>query len=127
MKFLSAEWVDAQGESSVDAIEGGFTGRVQHTVTGGPGGSAVYVVTWTDGRPTASAAGGEGDAEVALTIPYTDAVAVTRGEADLNALFMQGQMKVAGATGPLLDLLAASQREALVAEVAALAAVTDFG
>ena len=126
MRFLSEEWVAAAGTSSVPAVEGGFTGRVQHAVTGGPDGDVKFVVTWTDGRPTNAEVGVDSDAEVSLTLPFADAVGVAQGDLDLNSLFMQGQMKVAGPTGPLLQFLAATQMPALAAEALARAEATDF-
>ena len=126
MRFLSEEWVAAAGTSAVPAVDGAFTGRVQHVVSGGPDGDVKYVVTWTDGRPTGAAVDVDKEAEVSLTLPFADAVAVAQGEVDLNSLFMQGQMKVAGATGPLLAFLSATQVPAFVAETAARATDTDF-
>lgn len=126
MRFLSDEWVAAAGTSSVPAVDGGFSGRVQHAVTGGPEDDVKFVVTWTDGRPASAEVGVDKDAEVSLTLPFVDAVSVAKGDLDLNSLFMQGQMKVAGATGPLLSFLAATQAPTLVAEAAARADGTDF-
>ena len=51
----------------------------------------------------------DADAAVSLTTVHRDALALVRGDLDLNAAFMSGQMKVAGPTGPLLALLAWSQ------------------
>lgn len=126
MRFLSEDWVASAGTSSAPAVDGAFSGRVQHVVSGGPDGDVKFVVTWAAGRPTGAAIGVDKDAEVSLTLPFADAVAVARGDADLNSLFMQGQMKVAGATGPLLAFLSATQVPAIVAETAARASNTDF-
>ncbi|MEO6989042.1 MAG: SCP2 sterol-binding domain-containing protein [Aquihabitans sp.] len=126
MRFLSDEWVAAAGTSSVPAVDGGFSGRVQHAVTGGPEDDVKFVVTWTDGRPTSAEVGVDKDAEVSLTLPFADAVGVAKGDLDLNTLFMRGQMKVAGSTGTLLQFLAATQGPALVDELSARAEDTDF-
>ena len=126
MRFLSEEWITNAGTSSLPATDGAFSGRVQHVVTGGPDGDVKFVVTWTDGRPSSAEAGVDADAEVALTLKFADAVGVAKGDLDLNSLFMQGQMKVAGDTGPLLQFLALSQTPAVVAEVSARADATDF-
>lgn len=126
MRFLSEEWVAAAGTSTVPAVEGGFTGRVQYVVSGGPDGDVKYVVTWADGRPNGAEVVVDGDAEVSLTLKFADAAGVAQGDQDLNSLFMQGQMKVAGATGPLLAFLAATQTQGIVAETAERASATDF-
>jgi predicted lipid carrier protein YhbT len=93
-------------------------------VAGAPGGELRYGTVLADGRVV----GGDvtdADADVTLTLKHADALGALRGELDLNALFMQGRMKVAGPTGPLLDVLAYAQTDPVQQARAALAADTD--
>lgn len=126
MKFLSDEWIAASATPDAPGIDGAFAGRVLTIVTGGPDGEVRYVTTYADGRPRTAEPGGSSDWDVSLTLSHADARAVLDGDADLNALFMSGRMKVAGElTGPLLDLLKASKAPAVVEARAALAGTTD--
>lgn len=126
MKFLSDEWIARQADGSAAATDGAFTGSVLTIVTGGPDGEIRYVTTFEDGRGVSAVLGGVGDWSVSLTLTHGDARAVLDGEADLNALFIAGRMKVAGdATAPLVEFLRTEQLPATVAGRAALAAVTD--
>lgn len=126
MKFLSDEWIAATADPDAPGTPGSFSGRVLTIVTGGPDGEVRYVAAYEDGRVVSAEPGGGGDWDVSLTLGHADARAVLDGDADLNALFMSGRMKVAGdATAPLLDLLKASKDPAVVEARAALAAATD--
>jgi len=123
---LSEEWLAAVPAPDVAPVPGEFSGVVLVIVTGGPDGEARHLVTYEDGRPVAATGGGDGDWVVSLTLVHADARAVLDGDADLNALFMAGRMKVAGdATAPLLDLLRATKAPALQAARVELAAATD--
>ena len=66
------------------------------------------------------------DAEVSLTLPLDDAVALQRGETEPSVLFMQGRMKTAGDPGKLLDLLARSARPGFAELRDAVGATTEF-
>lgn len=126
MKFLSDEWIAASVNPDAPGTDGAFSGRVLTIVTGGPDGEVRYVTTYEAGRPVAAEPGGAGDWDVSLTLSHADARGVLDGDADLNALFMSGRMKVAGdATAPLLDLLKATKAPAAVEARSALAATTD--
>jgi putative sterol carrier protein len=70
--------------------------------------------------------GALGDADVSLTLPYSEAVAVARGELEPSVAFMQGRMKTAGDPGRLLDLLAASATPAFRDGLARVGRATEF-
>lgn len=133
--FLSSDWTAALVAicATGAAPEGERVARdleVDQIVTGGPDGDVVVRYRLVGGRVdrcevVAGKTPPAPKAEVVLTTPHRDALALVRGELDLNAAFMAGQMKVAGATGPLLDLLAWSQRPEVSAWREALSAATD--
>ena len=127
--FLSPGWAEAVTTvSSTGAAPAGvdLSVDVDQVVTGGPDGDVVVRLHITEGRVTGCevVAGKSAKAPVALTTTHGDALALVRGELDLNAAFMSGQMKVAGSTGLLLDVLAWSQRDEVSAWRSALAAAT---
>lgn len=62
------------------------------------------------GRFTEVAPGADPGAEVTISLPWTDAVAIFAGELDANAAYMQGRLKSSGATGPLLRWLSVSKQ-----------------
>ncbi len=126
-QYLTQEWLDRRQELAAGLPErAGVTATVQHVVPGAPEGEVRYVTEIEDGRIVGGSLGSADEATVTLTTKYPDAVAVATGEADLNALFMQGRMKVAGATGPTLAVIALSQDDAHRALTAELAADTAF-
>ena len=125
MTFLADEWLAssvtiAEGRS----VAGTFTGSVGVEVGGGPKGKVVARWTFDDGRLTSVETGVGGEPEVLLTLEYDDARSLVAGTRDLNALFISGQMKVKGATGPLLDLIAATKGEEFLSYRARLAEAT---
>jgi SCP-2 sterol transfer family len=121
-EFLSSEWLAAaRGAVANPAVDV----RVQVTVTGAPGGDMQWHAI-CDGGSLAVDTGALADAEVTLTLPYADAVAVQRGELDPIVAYMQGRMKTAGDPGKLLDLLASTATPAYAELRAKLEAITDF-
>ena len=116
-RFLSAEWIDvvratapAVGDATVEcAVNGGPDGDVKLHVAG-----------------DAVALGALADADVSLTVPYPDAVAIAQGELEPSVAFMQGRMKTAGDPGKLLDLLAATATPAFRESLERVAASTEF-
>jgi predicted lipid carrier protein YhbT len=108
-KFLSDEWLDA-----VRTNAGGRAGDLSvrlHVAVGDVQFHAVVV----NGTLESLAPGPLSDADVSLTVPFDDAVAIQRGETDPSVLFMQGRMKTAGDPGKLLELLACSARPGFAA------------
>lgn len=124
--YLTQEWLDQERTLLAAAPpRAGSTYRVQRIVTGGPGGEVRAVTVIEDGIPVASTLGGDDTADVSLTLTHADSVRVLDGDLDLNAAFMSGRMKVAGATRPLLDLLGLAQQPAWTDARAELAAATS--
>lgn len=109
--YLSEAWLESPIDPAAEALAAtGATLIIGRIVSGAPDGEARFTATVADGAVVYSA--GVDDAQVTLTDTYANAVALLRGEADANALFMRGQTKVTGATGQLLDLFAATKTEA---------------
>lgn len=126
MTFLSSDWLDRTVTTAADqAVLGSFTGTVGVEVTGGPDGKVVARWTFDAGRPNSLGVDGGGDPEVMLTLTHDDARSLVAGTRDLNALFISGQMKVAGDTGPLLDLIAATKTDEFGDYLARLHAGTE--
>ena len=110
MTFLPEEWLAGAVASAGGAsIAGSCTGTVEVEVGGGPNGKVTCHWVLEEGRLVAAGVGPADEPDVALTLTHPDAVGLLDGSADLNALFISGRMKVAGATGPLLELLAATK------------------
>ena len=105
-KWLSQEWFDETRALAADQPDRpGATARMQYEVTGGPDGDIKYFWVLEDGHLRESALGVLADAEVTLTTPWADAMAIQKAELDANAAFMQGKVKVAGNMGIVLALL----------------------
>lgn len=119
-KFLSDEWLDV-----VRANAGGRVGDLSVRVDIAVGDSQFHAVV-VDGALDGLAAGPLRDADVSLTVPFDDAVAVQRGERDPSVLFMQGRMKTAGDPGKLLELLAWTARPGYATLRDTVASATEF-
>ncbi len=104
--YLTQEWLDDVRKLAKDQPKRpGISAKLQVVVSGGPDGDVKWSWVVKDGKLTVSELGIVDDADVTLTLPYADAVAVSQGELDPNAAFMQGRMKVAGDVGKMLQLL----------------------
>lgn len=125
-RYLSTEWLDDPCDPLAEARarSGGGALRVGRVVSGAPDGDVRFTASIVDGEVRYEV-GSVDDAEVTLTDTYPNAVALLRGELDPNAAFVRGQTKVAGPTGPLLDLLAAAGTEAYVRQREAALAATE--
>lgn len=118
VRYLSPEWFDAALAVGTALPERpGVSAVVQHVVSGGPDGEVRYVTRVVDGRVVAHGPGSVDDPDATLTIPHAEGLAIAEGRLDANAAFMQGRIKTAGRTGPLLALLSVLQAPAW-AEVA---------
>ncbi|HET7720137.1 MAG TPA: SCP2 sterol-binding domain-containing protein, partial [Acidimicrobiales bacterium] len=103
--ILTQAWLDEQREAAAGLpARPGVSARLQHVVTGAPGGEARYVTVIEDGRITEAALGDDPDADLVLTQSFADAERLASGELDLSAAFMQGRVKVVGDIGTFLAL-----------------------
>lgn len=122
--YLSASWLAQPRDAACEALAAtGARGTIARVVSGAPDGEARFVAEVADGAVQYRTGAVDG-AELTLTDTYANALAVLRGELDPNAAFMRGQTKVAGDTGLLLRLLAATKTaayEQACAEVAGTA------
>jgi len=106
--YLSSAWLDDACDPAAEALaDAGRSATIGRIVTGAPDGELRYTVRIAEGA-VAYESGIPDDVDLTLTDTYANAVALLTGEADANALFMRGRTKVAGSTGVLLDLLAAT-------------------
>ena len=104
--YLSQAWCDRHRELTTDLPEcPGATARVQVVVTGGPEGEVRFHQAARHGRWVELALGDDPAAEVTLTQTYTDFMAISKGEADVNVLFMRGRVKVVGPIGMVMGLI----------------------
>jgi hypothetical protein len=128
VQHLSEEWVALHATAGTGLPERkGATARLQHVVTGAPAGEVAYTLEIVDGRVVAARPGRDDDsADCTFLITFKDAVPMAKGELDLHAGYMQGRVKMSGASGPLLDVLPCTQSPEYRALVAAVAADTDF-
>ena len=107
--YLTAAWTSDPMDPAVEALAAvGGSIRLGRVITGGPDGEVRYTAIAADGAVT-YLPGTADDVDVTLTDTAANALAIVRGELDPNAAFMRGRTKVAGATGPLLALLAATR------------------
>jgi hypothetical protein len=120
-KFLSDEWIaTVRAEAPGVAVC-----RVEVTVLGAPDGDVKWHLIAGEDRVEA-VSGPLPGADVALTVPYDDMVAIARGELEPSVAFMRGRMKTAGDPGRTLDVVGATARPRYRAVRAELAAATEF-
>ena len=107
--YLSDEWLADPRDPAAEALAAvGGAIRLRRVVSGGPDGDVRLDVAVADGAVSYDELADD-ELDVTLTDTYANALAIVRGELDPNAAFMRGQTKVAGSTGPLLELLAATR------------------
>lgn len=105
-KYLTQEWLDQGRELAKDQPErAGASAKVQYMVSGGPDGDIEYYWVLEDGKLLESQLGKIADADFTMTMSYDDSVAMSKGDLDANAAFMQGKVKVTGNMGKLMQLL----------------------
>ncbi|MFN8105433.1 MAG: SCP2 sterol-binding domain-containing protein [Acidimicrobiia bacterium] len=100
VKYLSDEWAAAMesavnADASFQAAAGGVTLSVQQDVSGGPDGDVSYHMGIKDGKAFC-AIGPLAGADMTISQTYETAVAIAKGELNLQNAFMQGQIQVAG-------------------------------
>jgi putative sterol carrier protein len=123
--FLSEEWLAlgvAAGRSLPEVP--GASLRLQQVVTGAPGGDVRYVTVIENGRTVEQRLGDEPDADLVITTTYADALAMHRGEIDLNTGFMQGRVKIGGDIAKVFALLPLAGRTEWAAAQAEISAET---
>ena len=119
--FLSDEWLDVVRAAASGLVASGLTVRLDVTA-----GDTTFSAVVVDGALETLTPGGLGDADVSLTLPRDEAVAVAQGTLAPSVVFMQGRMKTAGDPGLLLDLLARSAGADFAAFRDEVAAATEF-
>jgi hypothetical protein len=125
--WLTAEWFDQVRAMAAGLPDRpGLTARIQEQITGGPDGDVPCYWDIEDGRPTAAAAGTIDDADVILTLSWSDAAAVHTGALDPSVAFMQGRMKVVGSMDVTLALLPAAREPDRLEMGRQVAAITEF-
>ena len=123
--YLSEAWLADPRDPAAEALAAaGGAIRFRRVVSGAPDGEVRLDVSVADGQ-VAYGEVADDDLDVTLTDTYANALAIVRGDLDPNAAFMRGQTKVAGDTGPLLDLLAATRSERYEQARAEVAAALD--
>jgi hypothetical protein len=112
-RYLSPEWFAAGMAAGGSLPERpGVSAVVQHVVSGGPSGEVRYVTRVVDGRVVEHGPGSVDEPDATLAVPHAEGLAIAEGRLDANAAFMQGRIKTAGRTGPLLALLSVLQAPA---------------
>lgn len=119
--FLTEEWLDAVRASAPAGAASGLTVRLE--VAAGDSKFAAVVI---DGELRELTIGGLSEADVSLTVPLDEAIAIQRGELAPTVAFMQGRMKTAGDPGKLLELLGCTVTPGYAAFRDAVAAATTF-
>jgi putative sterol carrier protein len=88
------------------------TVRVQHVVTGGPGGEVAYVVEVVDGKVSGASLGADDTADLTLAEKHGDAAEIVAGELAPDDAFMRGRVKVTGSMGTYMALVPVFRSEA---------------
>ena len=126
-KYLTQEWLDLQKQLAQEFPERpGATARMQYSVSGGPDGDVKYYCVIENGKILENTLGEDPQAEFTLSQNYADAVAMSKGELDANAAFMQGKVKVTGNMGKLMSLMPLTQSAEYKDIQAAVAAQTEL-
>lgn len=95
--FLSDGWFEHVRASAEPMPPlSGASLRMQHVVSGAPGGKVQCVVELRDGKVTEAERGRAADAACTITWAYADALAVLRGQLDLDVAIMRGDVKLDG-------------------------------
>jgi hypothetical protein len=128
VQHLTQAWVDLHRSAAEGLPERpGATARVQHVVTGTPGGEVAYAISLVDGRVTEATIGRDDDAaDCTFLETYSDAVLMAKGDLDLHAGFMQGRVKMSGDMGKLMAVLPVTQSDDYKAVLATVTASTEF-
>jgi hypothetical protein len=128
VEHLSADWVERLRTVGAELPErSGATARLQQIVSGTPAGEVAFTISIVDGRVAAAALGRDDDgADCTFLVAYKDAVAIAKGDLALEAGFMQGRVKMTGATAPWLAVQPVLQSPDYASALAKVAADTTF-
>jgi putative sterol carrier protein len=99
-RFASPEWIDEldraiSADPALQQVDQAVSLVVEQTVTGGPGGDAVWHVVVAEGRVRVRS-GRAPQADVTFSQTYDTAAAIARGELSAQTAFMIGELKVGG-------------------------------
>jgi len=126
-RFLTQEWLDLQKDLASDLPERpGASARMQYKVNGAPDGDVTFHTVVDNGKIHENALGDDAQAEFTMTVGYDDFTAVSKGELDANAAFMQGRIKVTGDMGKLMSLMPLTQSAEYKAVVEKLDQSTEY-
>ena len=126
-RYLTQEWLDESRALAADQPERpGASCRVNHVVTGAPGGDVTYYSVVENGLLVDSRLGSLDDAEVTVSSVYDDAVSIATGELDANAAFMQGKVKVTGNMAKVMSLLPITNSPEYKQLQSEISAITEF-
>jgi hypothetical protein len=127
VQLLSPEWVELHRTALGRLPEvPGATARLQHVVTGAPGGEVAYTLAMVDGRVVETTVGRDDvAADCTFLETHDDAVRIAAGDLDLHVAFMQGRVKMSGDMGRLMAVLECTQGEPYRAGLAEVAAATS--
>jgi putative sterol carrier protein len=126
-KWLTQEWLDESTRLAEDQPERlGASATLQYVITGGPEGDIEYYWVIVDGHLVENRLGLVDHADVTLTQSYEDAMAIQKGELDINAAFMQGRVRPTGDLDRLMGLLPITMSEEFQAFNSAVTAMTEF-
>jgi putative sterol carrier protein len=126
-KWLTQEWLDESTRlAATQPVRPGASARLQYVITDGPDGDILYYWVVSDGRLVENRLGELVDSEVTMTETFEDAMAMQKGELDVNAAFMQGKVKVTGDVGKLMALLPITMSPEFHEFNQAVLAMTEF-
>jgi putative sterol carrier protein len=125
--WLSEAWF-ALVRPELDGIEGppSLTGTVRLDVTGGAGGDVAGHLEFAGGHLVDAGPGPSDRADAVLSVSEEDAEAILAGRLDPSVAFMRGRLKVSGAMGPVIDLLALSATDGARARRARVAGLSGL-
>jgi hypothetical protein len=123
--MLSSDWLDRWSRAVADAgvVHDGPPAAVEIRVSGGPDGAVAWHVVLEPGSAPRYVAGPRPDANASYDQVWDDVVAQFDGVFQPVVGFMQGSLKVKGATRPLYDLFRLWADPAHQAATASLATV----
>ena len=126
-KWLTQEWLDESKRLAADQpVRPGASARLQYVITDGPDGDVEYYWVVVDGQLAENRLGHLDDAEVTLTQSYDDAMAIQKGELDINAAFLQGRVRPSGDLDTLTSLLPITMSAEFQAWNGAVTAMTEY-